>query len=384
MKSKLFVTFSLFVLLTSLCFPSRLTNLQDEKENEIVIGTKTRMYSEILSEWRPLEIYLPDDYDVSDKPYPLLVVLDGGWVFNYGVSIVDMMSPNYLPRMVIVGLPNTNRSRDLYPLSKSPDNTTNGSEKFIQFLQEELFPFLEKNYRTQNYRILFGHSLGGFFSLYTLLKFPSLFDGYIATSPSLSAKENIALLDSFLKSALPQVFNGKFLYFSAGEEEGEPLHQGLFELDQALKKADKTGIQWSFDIFEGEGHVPVKGFYKGLRGLFHRWIPEFEFFRSGTLKDIKNHYGRLTEKYGFTVLPPTPILNVVGGRYLRENEPIKAIELYIYFVTLYPKYASGYLSLAESYIMAKQTELALQNLNKCLELDPENSIAKELLKDIHL
>jgi hypothetical protein len=250
-------------------------------------------------------------------------------------------------------------------------------------MQEELFPYLGKKYRTLSYRILVGHSLGGFFSIYTLLKFPSLFEGYISTSPSLGKTENIALLESLLKSAPPQIFKGKFLYFSGGGKEGEELHQGLHELDQALKKVEKTGIQWSFDIFEGEGHVPVKGFYKGLRELFHKWIPELEFFRSGTLKDIINHYGKLTEKYGFTVLSPTPILNVVGGRYLRENQPEKAIDLYMYFVSLYPKYASGYLSLAESYIMAKQTELALQNLHKCLELDPDNSRAKKMLEDIH-
>ena len=80
----------------------------DEQEN-IVIGKRTKMYSEILGEWRPLEIYLPDDYENSTDPYPVMVVLDGDWAFNYMVSLVDMISPNYLPRMIVVGLPNTDR-----------------------------------------------------------------------------------------------------------------------------------------------------------------------------------------------------------------------------------------------------------------------------------
>lgn len=382
MKSRLFIILFLFPISAHLAFSSFSTIPKEENEDRIIIGTKTRMYSEILGEWRPLEVYLPDDYGVSDMPYPVLVVLDGGWAFNYCVSIVDMISPNYLPRMIVVGLPNTDRYRDLYPLFKWADKSINGSERFLQFMHEELFPYLGKKYRTRDYRILFGHSLGGFFSIYTLLKFPSLFEGYIATSPSLGVTENSSFLNDLLKSAAPDVFNGKYLYFSGGGEEGEELHLAIKEFDRSLTEKKNSGLQFSFDIFEGEGHVPVKGFYKGLRWIFHRWIPELEFFRNGTLDDIKNHYGKLTQRYGFSVLPPSPIMNTVGRRYLRENQPEKAIELYTYFISLYPKSAPGYLSLAEAFVMAKKIDLAIQNLRKCLEIDPENTGAQKMLEDI--
>lgn len=116
----------------------------DEQEN-IIIGKKTRMYSEILGEWRPLEIYLPDDYENSVEPYPVMLVLDGGWRFNYCVSLVDMMSPNYMPRMIIVGLPNTDRQRDLNPYKDGVPEAEDHTGKFIRFLGQELFVYLGEN-----------------------------------------------------------------------------------------------------------------------------------------------------------------------------------------------------------------------------------------------
>ncbi len=378
MKAKLYITLLVVLVFVHSALPAQ----EKDTGQKIIIGEKIRMYSEILGEWRPLEIYLPDDYEISGKPYPVMLVLDGGWAFLYCVSIVDMMSPNYFPRMVVVGLPNTDRSRDLYPLYKVNDETEKGTANFLRFMHEELFPFLGKKFRIRDYRILFGHSLAGYFSIYTLLKYPSLFNGYIATSPSLRMTENKALLSSLLGSVSPDDINGKFLYFSGGGEEGEELHMGIKTFDLLLKEKKIPGLTWSYDIFDGEGHVPVKGFYKGLRGLFHRWIPVLEFFRSGTLDDIKSHYRGLTEKYGFPVLPPIPIVNVVGRRYLREGKSRQAVDVYRYYVSLYPAYSSGYLALAEAYILAKNQDSAVENLRKCLQLDPENSRAKKLLEDL--
>ncbi|NIO49806.1 MAG: hypothetical protein GTN73_10290, partial [Candidatus Aminicenantes bacterium] len=242
MKTKLYI-----ILLVVLVFgQSALPAQEKDTGQKIIIGEKIQMYSEILGEWRPLEIYLPDDYEISDKPYPVMLVLDGGWVFNYCVSIVDMMSPNYFPRMVVVGVPNTDRRRDLHPLYKINDETEKGTANFLRFMHEELFPFLGKKFRIRDYRILFGHSLAGYFSIYTLLKYPSLFNGYIATSPSLRMAENKALLSSLLESVHPDEINGKFLYFSAGGEEGEELHMGITTFDLLLKEKKIPGLMWSY------------------------------------------------------------------------------------------------------------------------------------------
>jgi predicted alpha/beta superfamily hydrolase len=352
-----------------------------EQEN-IVIGKRTKMYSEILGEWRPLEIYLPDDYENSNEPYPVMVVLDGDWRFNYLVSIVDMISPNYIPRMIVVGLPNTDRQRDLDPYRGGAPQAENDTEKFIRFLKQELFVHLGKKYRTWDYRILAGHSLAGYFTVYAFLKEPKLFDGYIASSPGFGIPKRLELVADLLEETPNDTLAGKYLYFSGGGNESEALHDGIRNLDNLLKIKENSGLKWAFDIFEGEGHVPIKGFYQGLMNLFSGWIPSLEFFINGDLEYIKNHYEGLTDRFGFRVLPPTPIMNSTGRRFLRNTESKKAIELYKYFISVYPNSSDGHLALAEAYEQDGQIDLAVQNLRKSLKLDPDSTQAQKFLDNL--
>ena len=71
------------------------------------------------------------------------------------------------------------------------------------FLSKELIPNIEKDYRTNSYRILSGHSASGQFVLYTLTSEPTLFNAYFAVSPSLDWDNNLpqrSLEESFVKS----------------------------------------------------------------------------------------------------------------------------------------------------------------------------------------
>src|SRR3712207_3662198 len=98
-----------------------------------------------------------------------------------------------MPEMIVVGISNTDRTRDLTPtrVARLPDNpnagfpTSGGADKFLKFIETELIPMVESKYRTQPYRALAGHSLGGLFAVHTLVTKPELFNSYIAVSPSL-------------------------------------------------------------------------------------------------------------------------------------------------------------------------------------------------------
>ncbi|MFC2158653.1 alpha/beta hydrolase-fold protein [Acidobacteriota bacterium] len=352
----------------------------DTQEN-IVIGKKIRIVSQILKEWRPLEVYLPDNYERSEEPYPVMLVLDGDWAFRYCVSIVDMISPNYIPRMIVVGLPNTDRRRDLDPI-RGGEQAERDTEKFVKFLNQELFVELAKKYRTRDYRILVGHSLAGLFTLYTFLKIPSLFDAFIASSPGLSLPGCLKYFGGLLDDLPTGSLSGKYLFYSAGGNEPEELHTGIYDFNDLLNSRLNPDLKWDFEIFEGEGHVPIRGFYQGVMNHFSGWIPELEFFRSGTLDYIKKHYKALTERFGFKILPPTPILNSVGRRFLRNNEFQSAIQLYKYFVELYPESSSGFMALADIYTRVDKADLAIQSLRKALDLEPDNEEAKKLLDEL--
>ncbi|WP_253256285.1 alpha/beta hydrolase [Formosa algae] len=149
-------------------------------QNTISIGKETIIHSEILNEDRKLDIYLPKNYEKSDKSYPVLYLLDSYYNFTHAVGTVEYLLLNELiPEMIIVGIKNTRRNRDLTPNSKELNKEqqerlglTGGADKFIDFLDKELITYVEQTYKAASYKVIVGHSLGGLFNIYTFLKKP--------------------------------------------------------------------------------------------------------------------------------------------------------------------------------------------------------------------
>ena len=87
-----------------------------------------------------------------------------------------------MPEMIVVGIQNTNRTRDMTP-TKTESANSGGGENFMKFIETEVMPMVEKNYRTQPFKIFAGHSLGGLTVIYSFVSRPDLFNAYIAASP---------------------------------------------------------------------------------------------------------------------------------------------------------------------------------------------------------
>ncbi len=105
-----------------------------QEKNAISIGHTETFQSEILNESRTLEISVPEDYSTSGETYPLAIVLDGGDLFRYPSALLDVLTPNFFPEMVVVGLPNTDRNRDLNVM----DGEQTGAANFLAFIENKL------------------------------------------------------------------------------------------------------------------------------------------------------------------------------------------------------------------------------------------------------
>jgi predicted alpha/beta superfamily hydrolase len=165
-----------------------------QNQKDIVFGKFDSIDSKILNEQRPLMIYLPNGYSIN-KSYPVVYLLDGYANYHNMSTIVAHLSwtnDKICPEMIVVGIPNTNRNRDLTPYKPSFDphmpqymlEESGGGEEFISFIEKELMPYIESKFSTAPYRVLFGASLGGFMVLHTLLHHTELFNAYIATDPT--------------------------------------------------------------------------------------------------------------------------------------------------------------------------------------------------------
>ena len=92
------------------------------------------------------------------------------------------------PDIIVVGIPNTDRSIDLTPthvVDAPDDSTSGGGENFISFIEKELMPFIDNKYPTEPYKILAGHSSGGLEVMQAFAHHTNLFNSYIAIDPSI-------------------------------------------------------------------------------------------------------------------------------------------------------------------------------------------------------
>ena len=167
----------------------------DVNGQEIVLGNRYVIFSEELQEDRSFMVSLPDSYDLansSHKTYPVLLVLDGDSYFKSASSTVQFLSSrrngNYLmPETIVVTISNVDRERDFTAtkIEMVRKNKTGGGDRFLAFLEKELIPFLDQKYRTEPFRTLAQHSLGGLITMHAYLKDNSLFNAYISMDPSI-------------------------------------------------------------------------------------------------------------------------------------------------------------------------------------------------------
>jgi predicted alpha/beta superfamily hydrolase len=207
------------------------------------------LFSSTLGEERELIIHLPRDYD-STQLYPVMYVLDGGSQDTHIAAKFDVLTAaGYAPKTIIVGIPNMsaeNRERNLTPPYMRTDNDDKDSklgeaDKFIAFMESELFPFIEGNYSASPVRLISGNSRGGLFVMYSLVYKPDLFQARFCFSTPFWRQDNILVskVGNFLNSI--DTLN-TFIYMSAGENETANIKNGLSKMTSTFKEKTPVGL----------------------------------------------------------------------------------------------------------------------------------------------
>lgn len=240
---------------------SETTKLPSKKD--LVLGEEVTIHSSILSENRTLNIYLPAGYGVDPlKKYPVIYLLDGSKDEDF-IHIVGLAQfanfpwAQMLEPTIIVGIANVDRKRDFtYPSQNDQDNkelTSSGkSEKFIDFISDELQPYIDSNYPTNNNKTIIGQSLGGLLATEILYTRPQLFTNYIIVSPSLWWDDR-SLLSNYPNPTLDQK---KTVYLAVGKE-GEEMESVAKQLYQKLKVLSKEELRIHFDYLEDLKHANI-------------------------------------------------------------------------------------------------------------------------------
>ena len=276
----------LIISITVIYFGSSISiaqNVTEASGEENLYNTKVIIFqSKIIEDEFYLFISLPDDYDKSDKKYPVLYVLDGDVSFGMAASIARYLQfGNTIPDLIIVGIgygalrknEGNLRRRDYSISSKMGRSETGGAPKFRAFLKEELIPYIEGSYRaTQNYRTISGYSLGGLFAVYTLFTEPELFENYIIGSPHLYwddykiftvQEEAFEMMDDIAAN----------IFISVGSEEDEEKYfNPIDEMVTLIEEKGYESLKMDTKVFDGGTHLicPPEALAYGLVSVFSK------------------------------------------------------------------------------------------------------------------
>lgn len=247
--------------------------------------------SKVLNEDRKIYIYVPPIDTLSpNKRYPVLYVLDGDNHFSLVAEYIRYLSRqdvNVVPEMIIVGIPNTNRTRDLTPTnsvlgyegksdssSRSRYKSSGGGANFLQFIGTELIPYVDGHYKTKPFKIFAGHSFGGITTINCLLTRPDMFDAYIAISPSFWWDKGylLNLADEKLKN--DRIINKLIFYSDANEgmPDDPTFHANLLKFDSIITQRKIAGLEHKYVHYPEDTHMtePVKAYYDALRFIFRQ------------------------------------------------------------------------------------------------------------------
>jgi len=287
------------------------------------IGGGSRPFSiesKILGQTRHVLVHVPASFGKSapSRRYPTIVVFDGEWMQRYAVTASDFLAEEgQIPESVVVSIENTDdfegRVHDLTPpgLSISGSGLNEGGDLFLDFIEKELFPALDAQFRTSAPRTLIGTSSGGILVTWAAatretFRFALALDGPTRFGDAFLVKK---LMQRASANRAPVRYASIDVRFGWTDEAWKSL-------------AAAAPPSWLLyrEKLTHETHTSMQfvGTYLGLRELFRDYsivaVPE-----TAPTTSILPPYEKLAVAYGAPVIPPAPLLRRVVDDLLMEG-----------------------------------------------------------------
>jgi len=310
----------LFFLTINLLSSQNLDSLHVSRVNDTII-------SKYLNEKRVIEIQLPRSYEIEvDKNYPLMIVLDGDYMFNIVSGSVDYLSYwGDIPENLVVGI---NQKDTRFQDSSVFDNITHtpisSNASFYDFIVNELIPYFSKNYRVSNFKVIVGQERTANFANFFLLKNDPQIRGVISISPKISENMNRYLNENLSKS------NSKIVYtLSSSKRDFESIFKNVSELTASLDSIENKNLRFESLIFDKENHyiLPSVSVPKSIRSTYSMYsdIDKIEYdsiiskLDTSPIDYLKNKYQLIKEFYD---LDKTISMNdfMAIEEFIEENE----------------------------------------------------------------
>jgi predicted alpha/beta superfamily hydrolase len=380
------------ILITGFCQTVLLCGAQPSADPP-GIGHVDTIASTLLKEQRVLWIYQPrgeSNPAMAPKIFPVLYLLDGDDHFPYVVSLVRRLSEGFshvLPEMIIVGISNTNRMRDLTPTHIRRTRTisdtsvfreTGGGAVFLSFMEKELFPYISERYPANAFRVLAGHSLGGLMVADAMVSRPGLCQGWISIDPSLWYDDQY-LLRSLDQTGKAEVRKPASFFMAMANNLPAGMDTLRMHRDSSAVTEDNRAISnfarrletnplpdlsWSWKFYPDDDHGSVTSIalYDGLRYVFRDYrLPAFSDLLApdaDPVRMLEEWSERNTGRWGFRVHPPESFMNALGYAFMQRKQLPEAERIFRANIDAYPGSANAYDSMGDCQLALGQPQRA--------------------------
>ena len=155
------------------------------------------IHSNVIGEDYTLYVLRTAAYDTTNIRLPVLYMTDGDWNMTVAMNCFSMLRQDYNTREPLIvgigyGKGKNQRFRDLNPESGGPS--------FLTFIEKEVMPFIDKKYRTDKEKAVYGYSMGGMFTTYILFNRPDLFDMVFIGAPANNGNQLMPAAKQYFKS----------------------------------------------------------------------------------------------------------------------------------------------------------------------------------------
>ena len=301
-------------------------------QEDIIIGQKHTIHSDILKDHREYWVGLPENYEQEkDKTYPVIYFFDGDYHFFNMKGLVSRLTYGLyksMPEVILVAILQKDRTNELTPTNaETPEewkkrtdfSTSGGNMDFLRFINQELKSEINKNYRTNGFEILAGHSFGGLATLNCFIHSPEDFRAYIALDPSIWW-DNEYLIREVAKIKDTKPYQNKIVFIATADtpqNEKKPLSTSFVE-KLSEKQIPNLLIENKFYPDEDHGSVVVPGTFDALRFIFEGYrLPLKEAVENPNL--IKEHYEKISKRFGYSVFVEQNILEKMIEMAQRQN-----------------------------------------------------------------
>ncbi|MFN1834276.1 alpha/beta hydrolase-fold protein [Balneola sp. MJW-20] len=279
--------------------------------------------SEVMDQDRTIKIYVPKDYS-EEKSYPVIYITDGSNVnFNVAANYLDGLSETYfnlIPQSILVGIHHNRRNDDL------DVHDSESGKVFMEYLHEELLPYMDSTYSTSGFNAMIGHSNGAEYNHFLMMSENNPFRGFISMSTSFNTDVRDRLADFF------NSYEGKNIYYFIGNATFDSPERPRFgnEFAEIYANHPNPNVELQNQTYAAShmSIVPVS-LFDGLRFVFKDYyaitaFPEFTDYSENYLNDLKDNYG-----LEGTINPSdleNYLMDILTNKKLDEYERLIALE----------------------------------------------------------